>query len=336
MSSTTRGNIGFPSQQSNSVPAAASFTKRIAEDYDYEPKLDMGREASISPRRYSVLRSEQRRDIDSVALLHGDTRHVRALSPYALPLGPGSYLGAGMKGRSGAKPRPGTKGSTLGSASFTSPERRGGPAADLPDVSDTLSRDSKDWTSRGFYGSRAMRPVSESSFWESGSARRPTQATGGLLRMAQSSHTPAFDTMYDSQHPGMEMSRDVTASPMRYSGAFRSQQMRLANKPTARTNDSRMRSESSCMGESGRQLGPGYYGNSTTMDGRSISPGGLLSPESLVRGRGTGNLFSPGFRGGTSGRSSPMSMRQEHSKSNLNYGTPVSIRSYSSMGVHGM
>lgn len=321
-------------RHNTTVPAAASFTKKISEDRDYKAKFDMGHEAATSPRRYTVLRSEQRRDIDSVAMLHGDTRHIRALSPYPLPgLGPGSYLGAGMKGRSDAKPKPGTQSSTLGSSSFTSPERRRTPCMDLPDVSDILARDSKDWTSRGFYTSRATRSVSSSSFWESGPASRPTQATGGLLRMAQSSQTPAFDIMYDLKHPGIDMSRDVTASPMRYSGAFRSQQMRLANKPTARSNDSRMRSESNCMGESGRELGPGYYGSSLTMDGRSISPGGDLSPESLsrrgasMRG-GTGKMFSPGFRGPVSGRNTSMSLRSENS---LNYGSPVAIRSYSSM-----
>jgi len=71
------------------VPAAASFTKKISEDREYNPKRDIGREAAASPRRYSVLRSDQRRDIDSVAMLHADTRHVRSVSPYPLPLGPG-------------------------------------------------------------------------------------------------------------------------------------------------------------------------------------------------------------------------------------------------------
>ena len=283
-----------------------------------------------------MVRSEQRRDIDSVALLHGDPRHKRALSPYALPLGPGSYLGTGMKGRSGAKPKPGTQGSTRGSSSFSSPERRHTGEKDLPDVSDVLARDAKGWNSCGFYTSRASRSVSSSSFWESGSASHPTQATGGLLRMAQTSRTPAFDTMYDAKHSGMDMKRDVTASPMRYSGAFRSQQMRLAHKPTARSNDSRRRSESACMGESGRALGPGFYGSAMTMDGRSISPGGSLSPEPLSRSvtsmrGGTGNMFSPGFRGPVSGRNTSMSMRNEHSFDS-NYGSPVKIRSYSSMG----
>jgi hypothetical protein len=293
----------------------------------------MGREATTSPRRYTVLKSEQRRDIDSVALLHGDTRHNRALSPYALPLGPGSYLGAGMKGRSGAKPKPGTQSSNLGSSSFTSPERQRVRERDLPDVSDILARDSKDWTSRGFYTSRATKSVSSSSFWESGPASRPTQATGGLLRMAQSSRTPAFDTMYDTQHPGQDLSRDITSSPMRYSGAFRSQQLRLAKMPNARSNDSRMRSESNCMGESGRALGPGYYGGAVTMDMRSISPGGGLMPESLSRGGasmrgGTGSMFSPGFRGPVSGRNTSMSVRGSEGS----LGSPVAIRSYSSMG----
>mmetsp|Transcript_483 Transcript_483/g.749 ORF Transcript_483/g.749 Transcript_483/m.749 type:complete len:376 (-) Transcript_483:55-1182(-) len=343
LSSTTRGNIGFPSQQSNSVPAAASFTKKISEDREYNPKRDIGREAAASPRRYSVLRSDQRRDIDSVAMLHADTRHVRSVSPYPLPLGPGSYLGAGqLPGRTeaGHAPPPGTKASMLGSSSFTSPERQRDAVNNLPDMSDALTRNSKDWTSRGFYTSRATRSVSSSSFWESGSASHPTQATGGLLRMAQSSATPAFDTMYDCTHPGMELSRDVLVSPMRYSGAFRSTQLRLANKPTARTNDSRMRSENNCMGESGRQLGPGYYGSAVTMDGRAISPGGALSPESLVRGGasmmriGTGSLFSSGFRAPAGERNTGMSAtwsggRNENSNGSQST-SPVAVHSYSS------
>ena len=323
------------------MPAAASFTKKISEEREYGTKFDIGREAASSPRRYTVLRTEQRKDIDSVAHTHGDTRHRRSKSPYALPLGPGSYLGNGMKGRSGAKPKPGTQSSIRGSSSFTSPERQRAPDYDLPDLSDVLARDSKDWTSRGSYSSRATKSVASSSFWESGTASRPTQATGGLLRMAQSSRTPAFDTMYDHQHPGQDLSRDITASPMRYSGAFRSQQVRLANKPTARSNDSRMRTETNCMGESGRTLGPGYYGSAVTMDGRSISPGGGLMPESLSRGGasvspaamrgGTGNMFSPGFRGPVSGRNTSMSLRNENSFG----GSPVAIRSYSSLGRLG-
>ena len=186
----------------------------------------------------TVLRSDQRRDIDSVALLHGDPRHKRAMSPYALPLGPGSYLGAGMKGRSGAKPKPGTQSSTRVSSSFTSPERKRMGEDDLPDVSDVLARDAKGWNSRGFYSSSASRSVSSSSCGEWVGVA-PTQATGGCA-MAQTSKTPAFDTMYDVRHSGMDMNRDVTASPMRYSGAFRSQQVRLARKPTARSNDSRI------------------------------------------------------------------------------------------------
>mmetsp|Transcript_38427 Transcript_38427/g.95331 ORF Transcript_38427/g.95331 Transcript_38427/m.95331 type:complete len:380 (-) Transcript_38427:1491-2630(-) len=338
-SHTTRANIGFPSQQSVSVPAAASFTKKVAVDRDYAPKLDIAREVSLSPRRYSVMKSEERRDVDSVALLHSDTRHVRAFSPTG-QLGPGSYLGASMKGRSGANPKPGTRSSTRGSSNFMSPERLASNEPDLPPLSDALTRDSKDWTSHGFYSSRSPRAVSTSSFWESGTPSRPTQATGGLLRLAQKQRTPAFDTMYDNQQH-KDISRDVSNSPLRYSTAFRSQQMRLANKPTARTNDSRMRSESNCMGESGRELGPGYYEHPMTLDGRSITPGGLLSPESLLsmsrvrHGGGTGHMFSSGFRGPVSGRSTGMSMRGEGSGASLNnYGGMNSpTRSFSSMGV---
>ena len=49
---------------------AASFTKRVAEDRPYDPKKEIAHESSISPRRYTVMRSEQRRDVDSSAMLY--------------------------------------------------------------------------------------------------------------------------------------------------------------------------------------------------------------------------------------------------------------------------
>lgn len=318
------------------MPTAASYTKRVYGDADYAPKPDLAQESSVTPRKYAVMRSVERRDVDHLAALHGDTRHVRAVPPYALPLGPGSYLGTGMKGLPGAKPKPATKGSIRGTSSFSSPPRGPHRVMDLPDVSDTMTRDSKGWTSRGFYTSRSPREVCASAYWESGKASSPIQATGGLLRMAErSSHTPAFDTMYDSLSPGRELSRDITASPMRYSGAFRSQQMRLANLPSGRTNDSRMRTENNCMGESGRRLGPGYYGRARTMDGRSLSPGGHVFPESLAAGgstagRGTAGLFSSTFKGSASGRSTSMSFRGENSLP----GSPVIRRAQSSLGAY--
>jgi len=65
--------------------------------------------------------------------------------------------------------------------------------------------------------------INDPAAWESGSASIPNQPTGGLLRMAQRQKAPAFDTMYDNTS-NTEISRSVTSSPMRYSGAFRSQQ----------------------------------------------------------------------------------------------------------------
>jgi hypothetical protein len=53
---------------------------------------------------------------------------MTAISPYPLPLGPGSYLGQDMSGRTTATPRAGTKSSIKGSSNFLSYERSELPA----------------------------------------------------------------------------------------------------------------------------------------------------------------------------------------------------------------
>jgi len=288
-SRTDRQAVNFPSMQSVSVPTAMSHTKKIGTERMYDPKPELVDNVTRSPVKYAIHRSAASRDLDVNALRNSDTRHMKTRSPYKVPLGPGSYLSERIE-ETKVRTTEGMQSSSKGLSNFLAKEREGPHMPDLPALSDTLTRDKRRWTSRGFYSSRSARTRNTVEFWQSGAMNNPQKPTGGLLEMAQKNKVPAFDTMYDKQKYA-NIQTDVAASPMLYSGSFKSLQARTVHQPKMRSNDSRLRSQSSCMGETDGALGPGTYEYPTTVDGRT-SP-----PSMRVRGLTTGELFNNSFRG---------------------------------------
>mmetsp|Transcript_20291 Transcript_20291/g.24252 ORF Transcript_20291/g.24252 Transcript_20291/m.24252 type:complete len:332 (+) Transcript_20291:195-1190(+) len=237
--------------------AVTSFTnskpvvKAVDKFYD-EGKEHLSYRVDKSSQKYSVVNSKCEKGVDIVSMKNQDTRFLKARYPYSKPLGPGSYPTKTAQ----EQPVGSWKDQTRTSSCFTSLPRSAPVIKSLPDPSDTLARDHKNWTKKGFHASREERFRPLSSINNQGHNVNLWNV-GGLYDMSKHQRIPAFDAQYDSDGPRTKsIDRNVYENPQKYSQAFRTHQRRMAPLPTVRSGDSRLRAP---QGECDEWLGPGTY-----------------------------------------------------------------------------
>jgi len=233
----------------------------------YDAKPDLSNRVDRTKEVYAVVHNKSRKDVDSRAKLAGkqDVRYDSVKDSYPVPIGPGTYVSteeerkvAGIRVETSPLP-------SSPSRCFLSPGREEKPAEDLPPMSDTLSRDSKSWISKGYYSARTDRykgPTWPKAKWE-GTFREKA----GLRGMNARQDTPALHKVYSDA----SVSSFFSAPNMNLTGGYRSRRPgspefvskspRLALLPNFRHNDFRLRGAEGARGSLGatETIGPGGY-----------------------------------------------------------------------------
>uniref|UniRef100_A0A7S0RAP1 Uncharacterized protein n=1 Tax=Pyramimonas obovata TaxID=1411642 RepID=A0A7S0RAP1_9CHLO len=267
---------------SHSFNAIHGLTNKNRIDAVYDARKGLADEIKHSNYKGNIYRSKMPKSVDINSSRCGDPRasNTKVPFPYAKPLGPGSYNNEKLKKHSAPG---GMLDPKRESACFSSlprpPMECGNP---VPDVSDVLTRDMRNWTSRGFTSSRSQRFANMSLVNDTGKYRSLCNF-GGLFAMAQKGRIPAFDAEYDADTgAGRSIGRTVREGPNRCSIAFRSNQDRLMRMPS-HTPDTRLRNMRTTCDE---WIGPGTYD----------APGPYIGTENIHTGTATG-MFDSTFRG---------------------------------------